>query len=366
MEALAQNNLGLFAKIVACSGATEAMKATTGKVTVLAPTDAAITSFLKSMGLSAQQVVGEEALCDTLLRYHVLPYILKSSMLVRKDMTAQTLQPFSYLTFNKDASGVTVKDMQGNVAKVTKGDITAGEGTLHIVDRVLLSGNVFYTVGDAFKYHDVHHSELFKALKTAGLLGAVMDSKKPFTGTIFAPTNAAFKALTIKPTPDQLKDILRYHVLKEEIVLPADLKAGAKYATFFPGHTVQIKMSTGTAKDVFGQTQVAGFVDVIPEAGKPGRVKKHNVFAGQGVIHGIDTVLLPKLGGAVTEKAAVQGHHHRRLLQRGDGVNMDFKNAGALDDTAGAISDAASGQSSAGLAAKTGSATTNAELVDGY
>ena len=100
----------------------------------------AITSFLKSTGLSAADVLGQEELCDTLLRYHVLPYDLKSSMIVKKDSKAQTLEPYSYLLFNKDSSGVTVKDMQGNVAKVAKGDISAGEATLHSVDRVLLSG----------------------------------------------------------------------------------------------------------------------------------------------------------------------------------------------------------------------------------
>ena len=100
----------------------------------------AITSFLKSTGLSAADVLGQEELCDTLLRYHVLPYDLKSSMIVKKDSKAQTLEPYSYLLFNKDSSGVTVKDMQGHVAKVAKGDIPAGEATLHSVDRVLLSG----------------------------------------------------------------------------------------------------------------------------------------------------------------------------------------------------------------------------------
>jgi uncharacterized surface protein with fasciclin (FAS1) repeats len=92
------------------------------------------------MGLTAEDVLSQEELCDALLRYHVLPYDLKSSMIVKKDSKAQTLEPFSYLLFNKDSSGVTVKDMQGHVAKVAKGDIVAGEATIHSVDRVLMSG----------------------------------------------------------------------------------------------------------------------------------------------------------------------------------------------------------------------------------
>jgi hypothetical protein len=53
----------------------------------------------------------------------VLPYDLRANMIVKRDSTAQTLEPNSFLTFNKDTSGVSVKDMHGNVAKVSKGDI---------------------------------------------------------------------------------------------------------------------------------------------------------------------------------------------------------------------------------------------------
>jgi len=370
-EALAQNKHTLFAKIVECAGATKAFDGTKGKVTVLAPTDAAITSFLKSTGLSAADVLGQEELCDTLLRYHVLPYDLKSSMIVKKDSTAQTLEPYSYLRFNKDSSGVTVKDMQGNVAKVAKGDIPAGEATLHSVDRVLLSGNVFYSVADALKYYSKHHTELVKALTAAGLLGAVTDPKKPFTGTILAPTDAAFKALKVTPSKDQLKNILLYHVLKDEVVLPTDHKAGTKYATLLPGHSVQLKLYTGTAKNRFGETKAVTFAEVVPETGKPAKMKKSNIFAGKGVIHGIDSVLIPKGDGVVTEKAVKVKVGGRKLLQRGGGemsTNFDFAQQNALTDTAGAIESAASGQSSAASAAAVGSASAYASnpMVNDY
>ena len=109
--------------------------------------------------------------------------------------------------------------------------------------HVVLAGEVFYSVADALKYHSEKHTELVKALTAAGLLGAVTDPKKPFTGTILAPTDAAFKALKVTPSRDQLKNILLYHVLKDELVLPTDHKSGTKYATLLPGHTVQIKLS---------------------------------------------------------------------------------------------------------------------------
>jgi len=366
-EALSVHKLDLFGKLVKCAGAADAFNSAKGKVTVLAPTNAAVLAFLKSMGLSAEQLLGEEALCDALLAYHVLPYDLKASMIVKKDMTAQTLEPNSYLTVNKDAAGVTVRDMQGNVAKVSKGDLKVGDATIHLVDRVLLSGDVFYSVADALKYHSKHHTELVKALTAAGLIGAMTDPKKPFTGTILAPTEAAFKKLTITPSNDQLKNILLYHVLKDELVVPGNIKAGTKYATLFPGHSVQFKYSIAKVKDQFGQERTATVVDVIPEIGKPARMVKHNVFAGQAVIHGIDSLLIP--GTTVTEKAAkTVKQTGRKLLQgRDNQVRTDFRSQAALDRTAGAIAAAATGQSSAARATAVGSASAaTVSLFDGY
>lgn len=38
---------------------------------------------------------------------------------------------------------------------------------------------------------------------------------------------------------------------------------------------------SGKVKNQFGATRTVTFVDVIPETGKPARVVKHNIFAGQ-------------------------------------------------------------------------------------
>jgi uncharacterized surface protein with fasciclin (FAS1) repeats len=107
-----------------------------------------------------------------------------------------------------------------------------------------LTGDVFYSVSDALKFHSKNHAELVKALTAAGLTGAVTDPKTPFTGTILAPTDAAFKRLTSTPSKDQLRNILLYHVLKDELVLPGGVKAGTQYATLFPGHSVSFKFAT--------------------------------------------------------------------------------------------------------------------------
>lgn len=44
------------------------------------------------------------------------------------------------VVFKKTASGVTVTDFQGNVAKVLKADLGTGNTRVHVIDRVLYSG----------------------------------------------------------------------------------------------------------------------------------------------------------------------------------------------------------------------------------
>lgn len=119
---------------------------------------------------------------------------------------------------------------------------------------------------------------LVAALKAAGLV-ETLQGKGPFT--IFAPTDAAFAKLPagtveslLKPeNRDKLVAILKYHVLSGK-VLAADVK-------------------TMEAKTVQGQSVKL----VVSDAGVTVdnvKVVKTDVLAENGVIHVIDTVILPK------------------------------------------------------------------------
>jgi uncharacterized surface protein with fasciclin (FAS1) repeats len=119
---------------------------------------------------------------------------------------------------------------------------------------------------------------LVAAVKAAGLV-ETLQGKGPFT--IFAPTDAAFAKLPagtveslLKPeNKEKLVAILTYHVVPGK-VLAADVKSGeAKTAQ---GQSVKLVVSdTGVTVD-------------------NAKVVKTDVLAENGVIHVIDTVILPK------------------------------------------------------------------------
>lgn len=134
------------------------------------------------------------------------------------------------------------------------------------------------------------HTTLVAAVKAAGLV-ETLEGPGPFT--VFAPTNEAFAKLPagtvdnlLKPeNKDMLVKILTYHVVSGRLSA-ADLKK-------------MIREGNGqaTLKTVSGGTLTAMMQgkDLVlkDEKGDVAHVAIPNVFQSNGVIHVIDTVLLP-------------------------------------------------------------------------
>ncbi|MBL8996117.1 MAG: fasciclin domain-containing protein [Gemmatimonadetes bacterium] len=121
---------------------------------------------------------------------------------------------------------------------------------------------------------------LVAAVKAAGLV-ETLKSEGPFT--VFAPTDEAFAKLPagtlemlLKPeNKDKLAAILTYHVVPGK-VLAKDV-VGLTSAKTAQGSSVTVKVSNGTV--------------MIDNA----KVVKTDIAASNGVIHVIDTVIMPKM-----------------------------------------------------------------------
>jgi uncharacterized surface protein with fasciclin (FAS1) repeats len=135
------------------------------------------------------------------------------------------------------------------------------------------------------------HTTLVAAVKAAGLV-ATLQSAGPFT--VFAPTNAAFAKLPNGTVETLLKaenkatlaKILTYHVVAGNLNAAAVVKA--------------IKDAKGSLsiKTVSGGTLVASIKDgkviLTDENGGVSTVVATDLGASNGVIHVIDSVVLPK------------------------------------------------------------------------
>ena len=118
---------------------------------------------------------------------------------------------------------------------------------------------------------------LTTALTAAGLVSA-LQGDGPFT--VFAPTDEAFAKLPkgtlekLLADPEALKSILLYHVVKGSVTASEAMKLDK--AETLSGKSIKIKVKGG---------------NVMINSSK---VTAADVMASNGVIHVIDTVLLPK------------------------------------------------------------------------
>ncbi len=128
--AVAAGNFKTLAAALVAAGFVDTLKGT-GPFTVFAPTDAAFAKLPKGTVESLLKPENKDKLVS-ILTYHVLPGKVLSKDIKGKSLSPATVQG-STVTVN--AKGRTV--MVGT-AKVTKADIMATNGVIHVIDTVLM------------------------------------------------------------------------------------------------------------------------------------------------------------------------------------------------------------------------------------
>ena len=179
--------------------------------------------------------------------------------------------------------------LNSNYARVREADVRFSNGIVHVIDKVMLppkKKTEFTSTSKAKKGKDIvdtavaagKFNTLAAALKAAGLV-ETLKGKGPFT--VFAPTDEAFAKLPkgtvenlLKPeNRDKLTTILKYHVISGKVA-STDIKAGK--ADTVAGKTVRLKLKNDGV--------------MVNKA----QVTKADINAENGIIHVIDTVLIPK------------------------------------------------------------------------
>jgi transforming growth factor-beta-induced protein len=242
-----------------------------GPFTVFAPTNDAFAALLAKLGITAEQLLASPDLAS-ILTYHVVAGKVTAADVVKLNK-ATTVNGKDIMIEVKDGSVI----LNGSI-KVIITDIMASNGVIHVIDGVLLPpadpkpSIVDIAVGNP------DFSTLVAALKAADLVDA-LSGKGPFT--VFAPTNAAFEKLAaslhlevadLLELPN-LSGILLYHVASGAVKAEQALEIGT--IPTLNGATVEAELR---GSDVFINNS---------------KVIAADIEASNGVIHVIDTVLLP-------------------------------------------------------------------------
>ena len=190
----------------------------------------------------------------------------------------------NYLKITTAALAITMTFGLGNQLSAQK--------MMHKEKTVMVGGAAMYPskniVENAVNSKD--HTTLVAAVKAAGLV-ETLESKGPFT--VFAPTNEAFAKLpkgtvetVLKPENKALlTSILTYHVVPGKISSKELAAAIKKNHGKYTAKTVQGEKLTFTMK---GKN-----IYVSDKKGNKAKVTIADVNQSNGVIHVVDTVLMP-------------------------------------------------------------------------
>ncbi len=256
-----------------------------GPFTTFAPVNEAFVALLDSNpDWNGLEDIPLETL-TSVLTYHVVGQTILSSTAATGYLTTLSavdtlIHPNATLSlyFNTD-SGVSFND--GSVT-ATDFDCEGSNGVIHTIDGVLLPPNIV-----TFATSDPNFSLLVEALTATGLMTdfvEVLSGPGPFT--VFAPTNDAFQAL-LDSNPDwnaisdipvaTLEEVLLYHVVGDANVRSGDLMDDMEVTTL-SGGTFTIDLDEGA---------------VINAGSNSANIILTDVQGTNGVIHAIDTVILP-------------------------------------------------------------------------
>ncbi len=260
---------GTFQTLAAALGAAELAETLSGKgpFTVFAPTDAAFAKLPKGTVENLLKPENKETL-RTILTYHVVAGDVRAADVVKLRQAS---------AINGQRFAIRVEEGAVSVAgvNVVKTDIACSNGVIHVVDSVMMPAtkNLVATAIDAGSF-----GTLAAALEAASLVEA-LSGKGPFT--VFAPTDEAFAKLPkgtvetlLKPeNREQLAKILKYHVV-----------SGRVYAN---------QLASGDVSTLAGVPLAVKVGKDAVRIGSAG-VAKADIETTNGVIHVIDSVLLPR------------------------------------------------------------------------
>jgi uncharacterized surface protein with fasciclin (FAS1) repeats len=256
----------------------------TQNYTVFAPDNDAFAAFLSDNGFSTLADVPVDLLTQVLLNHVQMGEIMAADLSTGyiESMATGSASEENLSMYISTADGV----MINGVATVTAADIEVDNGIIHAVDEVIGLPSVV-----TFALADPTFNSLVAALTREDdftFVSTLMETGSPAPFTVFAPTNEAFAALlgelelnSLSDIPeDVLASVLSYHVVAGANVRSSALTDDMEVSTLL-GQSFTIDLDNGAV--------------ITDASGRTANIIVVDVQANNGVVHVLDTVLLPAM-----------------------------------------------------------------------
>ncbi len=247
--------------------------------TVFAPTDAAFALLPEGTvaSLTTEQL-------SSILLYHVVPGKVMS------DAAISVAQSSENTVETANGSNIALSfansTLFANGARISTADVMADNGIIHVVDNVILPpadmGTPTQNIVEVALADPDNFSTLVDALTAADLVTTLSDESATFT--VFAPTNAAFDKIdsdalsALLADTDALTNVLLSHVVSGAAIGSLDAyAANGKMITTASGEMIEVSVDAESGALVIGGATVV----------------TKDIYTTNGVIHVIDTVIIP-------------------------------------------------------------------------
>mmetsp|Transcript_13317 Transcript_13317/g.15265 ORF Transcript_13317/g.15265 Transcript_13317/m.15265 type:complete len:350 (+) Transcript_13317:72-1121(+) len=268
----ADAHLSSFATALNRAGIVNKLSNPLGLFTVFAPTDEAFANMLPTGVFSCLLLPDFKVNLIDIMKYHVVK---------GKIMSSDLNDGMNVTTMNGDVSTI-------DLSNINSFDIKATNGVIHTTASVLIPIDVnldelFNTCRNSLDISqmitlDTHFTTLPAALDASSLLDSLSDPAGPFT--MFAPPDDAFKSLPdglitclLKPeNKETLAHILKHHIIEGK-VMTSDMIDDPTFTTL-NGDNVIVDATSGI--------KINNSRIIFPD-----------VITTNGVIHAIDSVLIP-------------------------------------------------------------------------
>lgn len=299
-HANANPDFSLFAEAIEIAELSEALSVTDPEnedfpYTVFAPTNAAFENLLSQVngafGWSSLEEIPVEVL-QQILMLHVVPgeNVLSGAVAGTEPETLEG----STLTIDGES---VISDYSYTGTNFLFTDVQAINGVIHAIDKVLLTDAVFQDILDSTlnlkeRSEDRGFTSFLAAVEKAGLTSLLEDEDEEYT--LFAPNNEAFEALfelinnfeslddfESEEEIEALRQLLTYHI-HEGSVMSSQLVNDDMISTV-NGDEIRVDLTGTNAR-----------LRPSFEHGLPATITTPNIGATNGIIHGINRVLIPE------------------------------------------------------------------------
>ena len=298
--AIGNENFSTLVSLVVAADLADVLASPDYKFTVFAPTNAA---FEKLPVEVREAVVADPTLLTRILSYHVVQGVYTAADLaasasvgaIQMETKLGAILPDSDLAIGvKLAGGLTV-----NGADIIASDIMATNGVIHVINQVLVPADILEAIAGMLPAAPTQtiaeiaignpdFSTLVELVVAADLADVL--ASNDFKFTVFAPTNEAFAKLppevvaAVIADPALLTKVLSYHVVQGQYTA-ADL-AGL---TTLP--SIEMETKLGAILPDNALTIIADDMGGLKI--NDSTVIGSDIYASNGVIHVIDTILIP-------------------------------------------------------------------------